>query len=682
MHDDGPQDKKHADLLYDFFKHREDPLSDKEQNSLTPILNALKAPEARYASSNFMAEGGEKRIFRVYDQYLNRHVALAQPVATETITDQERFLREGQLTANLTHPNIVPIHNMGIGADGTPFFTMELIPGDSLEDIIANRKKGDPDYTVPYDQKALLSIFNKVCDAVAYAHSRTVIHLDIKPDNIRVGQFGEVLLCDWGLALVEEHVESGEAELGQLDGDILNDMTLTGTVKGTPGFMAPEQILNMEKTHLSDIYALGAILYYMITFQLPVNGESSIERMENTRDGKLVPIRKRKTQDTAPPGLAAIAMKALSYKPDDRYENVQALQSDLDRFLKGYPTDAEPFNIFNWALMLILRHRNLTTWLLISLVLLSVVMGFDNQMIKKEKQTAETNLSLFIQEQEKSGKMYDKLTSLSLASQGVRGYTDAKAMIKLSDQILAQTEDPEIRNTLLRHKADLHFVLQQFNLACESFEQLPALNKKAERLLKLSRQYSKTKPDDNALLSESDLAQLIVTLPAVSFGKAIYLFYYHTGTKPDIDPKEHIKPVGAMLARLNDVKPNRVPNLKLTETPEGFHLDLSNTPYGIYLIKLPSVERLNVLEFLQLNSLDLSHASVALTQEFQGIKVKELRLTGTIIAPKGNLRRTLKEMGVKEVTLGKDDYPSSLVDSIRKSDIKVIEEEYSTQEPE
>jgi serine/threonine protein kinase len=302
---------------------------------------------------------------------------------------------------NLTHPNIVPIHNMGIAADGIPFFTMELILGDSLGDIIDYLEKSDPNYTDRYTPKALLSIFNKICDAAAYAHSRKVIHLDIKPDNIRIGQFGEVLLCDWGLAIVDGHIENGEAEDGQLDGDLLNDMTLKGTVKGTPGFMAPEQILNREKNNKSDIFALGAILYYMITYQLPFDGKNSLERMQQTRDGKLVPVRKRKTNHAIPSSLAAIAMKALSHQPGARYESVQALQDDVNRFLTGYPTEAERPNILDRGFMLILRHKNPAIGLLTALMLLSIVTGVYNHIVTREKKMAETNLAQFLREQEK-----------------------------------------------------------------------------------------------------------------------------------------------------------------------------------------------------------------------------------------------------------------------------------------
>ncbi len=158
-----------------------------------------------------------------------------------SLTEDERK----QLTPilnSLAHPNILPIHNMGVDPNGKPFFTMELLPGDSLKDIVSGLKSSKADYVSRYSLDALLSIYQKICDAMAYTHSRGVLHLDLKPSNIRVGPFGDVFVCDWGLARIVREADSSETqEPGELDGDELNDFTLSGTLKGTPGFMAPEQ---------------------------------------------------------------------------------------------------------------------------------------------------------------------------------------------------------------------------------------------------------------------------------------------------------------------------------------------------------------------------------------------------------------------------------------------------------
>jgi serine/threonine protein kinase len=159
MRDENQNDHDPADtfnkLLYEFC---ETPLSEQEKNLLAPIYDSLGKRQTRYTNFDILAEGGEKRIFRVYDQVLNRHVAMAKPMNTESKAGQERFLREGQLTANLIHPNIVPVYNMGLETEGIAFFTMELMPGDSLGEIIKTLKSGIARYTDRYDRKALLGI--------------------------------------------------------------------------------------------------------------------------------------------------------------------------------------------------------------------------------------------------------------------------------------------------------------------------------------------------------------------------------------------------------------------------------------------------------------------------------------------------------------------------------------------
>lgn len=296
------------ETLRGFYHADTEVMSDEEMASLTPILNALKDRVARYQEIRKIAEGGEKKITLVHDHRLDRHVAMARAAHAKTPQDQEQFLREARLTANLAHPNIMPVYNMGVDPEGVPFFSMELIPGDSLKTIIKKLRDGDEVYKRDFPLETLLNIFIKICDAIAFAHSRNVLHLDIKPDNIRVGEFGEVFVCDWGLARVMNAPEeiSGE-ESDMLDADVLNDMTLSGTMKGTPGFMAPEQTqAYAEKTPETDIYALGAVLYMLLTHELPVRGNSANEVVQNTREGKIIPPRRRKPDRHIPVSLVAV----------------------------------------------------------------------------------------------------------------------------------------------------------------------------------------------------------------------------------------------------------------------------------------------------------------------------------------------------------------------------------------
>ena len=200
----------------------------------SPLYGQLCALEDRYDQAQLIAVGGMKRILKVLDRHGNRHVAMARlhEDASDLLFDP--FIREARLTALLEHPNIISVHDIGVDKEGHPYFTMDLKVGDGL-DVVLQKALADGSY--PLSER--LDIFLKVCDAVTYAHSREVIHLDLKPANIQVGHYGEVLVCDWGLGKL---ICSGDGidDDVLLNPDLLSGMTVYGQIKGTPGFMAPE----------------------------------------------------------------------------------------------------------------------------------------------------------------------------------------------------------------------------------------------------------------------------------------------------------------------------------------------------------------------------------------------------------------------------------------------------------
>ncbi|WP_168432933.1 serine/threonine protein kinase [Pontiella sulfatireligans] len=668
------------DMVDDLYENKDNVLSEKEAESLNPILKSLTDNESRYDEPVLMAEGGEKRIYRVYDGHLNRFVAMAKASRAVTERDQEQFLREGQLTANLTHPNIVPVYNVGIDSEGTPFFSMELIPGDSLRDIIHELKKGNASYKTQYPLETLLGIFSKVCDALSYAHSREVLHLDIKPDNIRVGQFGEVFLCDWGLARVI-HEEKAEPPPGELDSDILNDMTLTGTMKGTPGFMAPEQTVREgNKTIKTDIYALGALLYNILTHEIPVKGSSANEVVENTRVGKIVPPRKRCPEKHIPQGLAAVALKALAFDPNNRYGSVLALQAEIQRFVSGFPTEAERAGPVVRLTLLAQRHRKLTFWLTAFLAVLAIVMSINLSIISRKHRAAETNFALFRNEQEETNRINKELTDLSILAQEIPNYTHAHRMQKLTEKLLALGRiEPDRLQVVLRRQATGLLVTQQFNEAIKAYEKLTDPSQHTLRRLKLCREYATLKPEDWKSLSGPELAQLLATHYSTLSGSLAKLIYYHDCQSPrSRNPEEHIAVVGIMLVRHNDISnAGKIPHLKLNRRPKGWHLDLSRTPYSSYRIEMTSpVEDLNILQSLQLYSLDISHTPVSLVKELRYLEIKELRMVGAALQPAKGLVGLFESMGLERLVLGKGDYPEGTIRFIRSKGIEVVEEEY------
>lgn len=211
-----------------------------ETSSETPLCDSLKTQTEQYANMEKIASGGMKVIYKAFDKKINRNVAYAALHKDCPLELYDPFIREARLTALLEHPNIINVYDIGLNDEDIPFFTMELKVGENLARII--RKESMEGKAQSYEMRPLLEAFLKICDAIAYAHSKKVVHLDLKPDNIQMGGFGEVIVCDWGLGKI---IGDKEIEYDHLlfNPDLLNNVTLTGTITGTPGYMAPEQIL-------------------------------------------------------------------------------------------------------------------------------------------------------------------------------------------------------------------------------------------------------------------------------------------------------------------------------------------------------------------------------------------------------------------------------------------------------
>ena len=228
-----------------------------DADHLYPIQQELKSLDVRFLDLKWLAEGAMKDIFEAKELASQRKIAIAKLKDDSNQKNIEIFFREARLTASLQHPNIIRIYD--IGYDSTPWFSMELIEGMSLAEKINTIKSSKIDW--PLFER--LAIFNKVCDAVAYAHSKQILHLDIKPENIRLGQYGEVILCDWGLGHI---MFSNDDEIYSDDElSLQNEKTQHGYIRGTPGYMAPER-LNNEKTTQADIFSLGALLFSLLNY--------------------------------------------------------------------------------------------------------------------------------------------------------------------------------------------------------------------------------------------------------------------------------------------------------------------------------------------------------------------------------------------------------------------------------
>jgi len=317
-----------------------------------------------YEVKDEIARGGMGKIYSAEDAGLDRLVALKVSTATERGKDAQ-FFREAKILAALAHPNIVPIHTVGIDAEGRPFYSMKLIQGRTLQWIIKQLAAGEGSITSLYTRERLLDIFRKVCDAVSFAHSKGYLHRDLKPENIMVGEFGEVLVMDWGLAKVIRRTVPGDE---QAPGADLEPETLS-YIEGSPQYMSPEQANGIYGglDERSDIYSLGGVLYSILTLRPPVTGASVDEVIQKVRAGETTPMAPSRRgapgsgplpiEQALPEALRAVTLKALSRDKTTRYQSVAAFAADIEAYQNGFATSAETAGILRLFVLLVMRHR-------------------------------------------------------------------------------------------------------------------------------------------------------------------------------------------------------------------------------------------------------------------------------------------------------------------------------------
>jgi len=271
-----------------------------------------------------LGRGGMGRIHPATDRNLLRYVALKRLDAGLAADAVQRgsFVAEAQITGQLEHPNVVPVHELAVSPQGVPYFTMKLVQGTTMFRWLYDRKR--PPGSTERLQEGL-EILLKVCDALAYAHHRGVLHRDLKPDNVMIGEFGQVYLMDWGLALVRDP-----------SGHVYPDAT--EEVLGTPAYMAPEQARGYipEVDVRSDVFGIGAILYHLVSGKVPYGELHDQEKiLAMARAGDVIPIHIAAEGLGIPRRMLEIVAKATAVVPAERYQSVAELQSELRAFLRG-----------------------------------------------------------------------------------------------------------------------------------------------------------------------------------------------------------------------------------------------------------------------------------------------------------------------------------------------------------
>jgi serine/threonine protein kinase len=396
-----------------------------EALSLHNLIDGKANEGARYVVESELARGGMGAVMRAVDCDIRREVAVKYLLDQSDAKKKLRFVEEAQITGQLEHPNIVPIHELGVDAQKRIFFSMKMVKGRSLADILRALANEPYNAEREYSQGKLLNIFVNVCNALAYAHSRGVVHRDLKPANIMVGDFGEVYVMDWGLAKVLHReaatvtgpvmaipvarlattepfdlspavlvappvalavtVAASETSASTGTGKVVTsreldaDLTRDGAILGTPVYMPPEQATGkiQDIDERSDVYSMGAILYEILTLEPPVSKEGGYwPILMRVSQGAIEPPEQKAPERAragkVPPELAAVAMKALAKRKEDRYATIGLLREDIERFMEGRSVSAKQDTIREMAVKLVKRNRGVSIATAAATVVLSV----------------------------------------------------------------------------------------------------------------------------------------------------------------------------------------------------------------------------------------------------------------------------------------------------------------------
>ncbi len=332
-----------------------------------------------YAITREIARGGIGRVFEARDLRLGRQVAIKE-LLPQNRDAARRFEREARITAKLQHPAIIHVYEAGVWPGGEPFYAMPLVAGRSLDKVVAERKTLD-------ERLGLLPNVIAVADALAYAHNAHVIHRDLKPANVLVGEFGETVVIDWGLAKdLTAHSEPQESL--QMNLRASAEQTLSGGVVGTPAYMPPEQARGEPADERADVYALGALLYKVLSGVPPYCGSSSRDVLEHVKAGPPPAVQER--EPAAPPDLVAIVAKAMARDPDDRYVTAAELAQDLKRFETGQLVGAHRYTTGELMLRWLRRYRVAVSIAAAALLVLLGFGAFTVQKIVAEKRRADS----------------------------------------------------------------------------------------------------------------------------------------------------------------------------------------------------------------------------------------------------------------------------------------------------
>ena len=387
---------------------------------LAPVRAILEGKKYKVLGS--IGRGGMGVVHQARDLRILRTVAM-KVIKTSSQFSREnvlRFVDEAQLTGQLQHPNIIPVYELGIDDFGEVFYTMKYVKGITLDQVLRRIREGEEEAIEKYPLANLLTVFQKICDGVAYAHSVGVVHRDLKPDNVMIGEYGEVLVMDWGLAkkvasgMHDEHL--GDSPVA-IPADLRDFETLHGLIVGTPPYISPEaargELDRIDRR--SDIYVLGAILYAVLTLRPPFPGKEFGELISQIVSGQFVHptsysqvVKPLRNSDLPPPGpdgiacvmahlpgrrvpegLAAIVMKAMAPEFADRYQSVSELQADVLAWQGGFAPKAERASLGRQMMLWAARHKGNVVLFSIFFILLNTALVVFVMSLRYERDRAQ-----------------------------------------------------------------------------------------------------------------------------------------------------------------------------------------------------------------------------------------------------------------------------------------------------
>jgi len=654
-------------------------------------------PTEKYTLRREIARGGMGIVMEAEDLKLTRSVAMKVMLDPSTASRQRvlRFIEEARITSKLQHPGIMPIYELGVDKNGNVFYTMKHVTGKTLKDILKELKDGNKQTEAEYPLNRLLTILLRVCDAVAYAHDKGVIHRDLKPENIMTGDYGEVLVLDWGLAKVlkrrtgrsfEDSTYKTEIHTSAtLDGvlespgaETENDspiVTMEGNAIGTPGYMAPEQargqVARMDEK--SDIYSLGAILYHILTLESTVQHDKPTNRQELLEKISAGKIEHPKETRRAPKALIAIAMKALSLRPKDRYPTAKKFQADLDAYLGGFATSTDENSIPKLITLLVLRHKVVSFFSLLILTLLTAALSANySERVKAEAERVKASNAdqVAAAEGRRASEALSNLRAtapalISLADYHVEKQEMQKALEVIDRATTLVTESADCH----RKKGDILQSLKKFKGAAAEYEKVLSLDpsdKSASANLNLSRQM--TQKIDIQLLSSALWEQqrfseaCFVMLPSMKKQKpemVKLLLQWILGREKiqyrDIQVDDNTCRLDLSKSNIADLSPLKViplTHLILTDCTSVYDLrPLKGIPLkGLVIERCTSISDLSAIEGMPIESLNIN-GSVKITDLtlLKGMPLKELDVTGSQnipnLQPLGRLQLTKLKLG-------------------------------------